>query len=84
MSFSFDETGELVGPGIPRSPALHRVFAVAAGLSKWNKEEEAWIAEHPNWLEYCNQFKRTIKEADTIPHHRTPTGQEFADLGFRV
>ena len=84
MRFSMDDSGDLIGPGIPRRPALHRVFAVAAGLSGWNKEEEAWIAENPEWLEFCAQLKGDIKDADLTARHRLAAEKVFADCDFHV
>ncbi len=84
MRLSFDELGDVVGPGIPRRPTVDRVFAVAAGLSDWNEEEQAWIAENPKWLEYCASLKQTIKQADKTARSQLPPDKVFADCVFHI
>jgi uncharacterized protein YecE (DUF72 family) len=64
-----DDAGDQL-PGTPDSlrhipvqlpPSMSRLYSVAAGLSNWTPEEEAWLIRNPRWSEYEFQMRMTVQ-----------------------
>ncbi len=45
-------------------PTMARLYEVAADLSRWSDEEQAWLDDHPEWIQREARLKLALDETE--------------------